>query len=113
MHSYLLLSERPELILKVATSYTNAIAVQDKHRTQCRRFGTYHHLNSKTKGEKDAAEMLLFKQLTIILLFSCFGVSKKKERKKRMKKESKQKKGRKTKTASRREGRCPMCMVLS
>jgi hypothetical protein len=77
------LSQRPELILKVATSYTNAIAVQDKHRTQCRRFGTYHHLNSKTKGEKDAAEMLLFKQLTMISRFSCFGVSKKKERKKK------------------------------
>jgi len=61
MHSYLLLSERPELILKVATSYTNAIAVQNKHRTQCRRFGAYHHLNSKTKAEKDAEDTLLVK----------------------------------------------------
>ena len=56
---YLLLSERPELILEVATSYTNAIAVQNKNRTQCRRFGAYHHLNSKQKQRRMLEGVLL------------------------------------------------------
>jgi len=80
------LSERPELVLKVATSYTNAIAVQNKHRTQCRRIGAYHHLHSKTKAEKNAAEMLLrFKGKAHWLVFSKKELGKKKGGKKKKK----------------------------
>ena len=92
---YLLLSERPELILKVATSYTNAIAVQNKHRTQCRRFGAYHHLNSKTKAEKDAEDTLLVNSSRLsvqALSKSLVCLSKKRRRKKKRLKNNVEKK---------------------